>query len=271
MTPSARAALSRMSVSGGTSLRDERLRRQLTLEQLAERAGLGRSTAQRAEAGEPVSLETYARLGTALSLRPELLFADPARRDARASDNGDVVHAAMGDLEARHMRQFAFGVAIDEPYQHFQFAGRADAVAWNVDARAMLHIENRTRFPNLQEAAGAYNAKRAYFPAALADRLRLRGGWLSVTHALVVLWSSEALHPVRLRRATFGALCPDPIDAFDAWWRGTPPAAGVSSILVVLDPAADLGRRRRFVGLDAVDRIDPRYRNYAHAATALSR
>lgn len=149
MSPATRAALSRMAVSGGTRLRDERLRRQLTLDDLAERAGLGRSTAQRAESGEPVSLETYARLGTALSLRPELLFADAARRDAPVLRGADAVHAAMGDLEARHMRQFGFGVAIDDPYQHFQFAGRADAVAWNLDARAMLHIENRTAFPNL--------------------------------------------------------------------------------------------------------------------------
>ena len=54
----------------------------------------------------------------------------------------------MGEYEASHLRALGFKVGIDEPYQHYQFAGRADLVAWDVDARAFLHIENGTRFPD---------------------------------------------------------------------------------------------------------------------------
>jgi transcriptional regulator with XRE-family HTH domain len=255
-----------MAVSGGDQLRNERLRRHLTLEDVAARAGVGRTTVHRTESGEPASLETYARVAAALALRPSLSFVDGSRRDQAARRDEDTVHAAMGELEARHLRTLRYPVSVDEPYQHYQFAGRADLIAWDPAGGSLLHIENRTRFPNLQEAAGSYNAKRAYLPAAVADRLRLRGGWRSVTHALVVLWSAEALHAVRLRRSTFAALCPDAIGGFDAWWRGEPPTAGVTSTLVVLDPAPQLGRRRRLVGFDAVDRIDPRYRGYADAA-----
>jgi hypothetical protein len=44
--------------------------------------------------------------------------------------------------------------------QFYQFAGRADVVAWNVEERALLHIEIRTRFPDLQEMAGSTSVSR---------------------------------------------------------------------------------------------------------------
>lgn len=94
----------------------------------------------------------YARLASALGLRFEATMLDP-RRPA-AGRGGDTVHAAMGELEAARLGARGFRVAIDEPYQHYQFAGRADVVAWDTDARALLHLENRTRFPNLQERPG---------------------------------------------------------------------------------------------------------------------
>ena len=161
-------------------------------------------------------------------------------------------------------------VGIDEPYQHYQFAGRADVVAWDVAAaRAMLHIENRTRFPNIQEAAGSWNAKRSY----LADEMRAKAGvsaWRSVTHVMACLWSAEVLHVLRLRTSTFRALCPDPGDAFAAWWSGTLPSPGTHSVLVVLDPLA-VGRQRPFVDLDQALTASPRHRGYADVASKLLR
>ena len=54
-------------------------------------------------------------------------------------------------------------------------AGRADLLGWDVASRSLLHVENRTRFPNIQDAMGSYNAKRQYLPGVIADRLGLRG------------------------------------------------------------------------------------------------
>lgn len=102
----------------------------------------------------------------------------------------------------------------------------------------------------------------------IAERLDIRGGWASVTHAIVALWSSEVLHSVRLRPATFRALCPHPIDVFTAWWSGAPSAAGSASTFVLLDPVAR-PRGRRLVDLDAALRVEPRYRGYAEVAAAL--
>jgi hypothetical protein len=155
-------------------------------------------------------------------------------------------------------------VALDEPYQYYQFAGRADLVAWSLERRSLLHVENRTQFPNLQDALGSYNAKRAYLARAIAERLNLRGGFSSVTHALVGLWSGEVQHAIRLRIATFRATCPDDSMAFSSWWSGDPPATGTSSAFILLDPL-DRQRSRRFVDLDDALKATARYRGYADA------
>jgi hypothetical protein len=228
------------------------------------------TTLHRIEAGDVSALESYVRVGVTLSLRLALTFEGRRSSGLPEVQDRDFVHAAMGELEARHLTTFGLRVAIDEPYQHYQFAGRADVVAWDRERRAMLHIENRTQFPNLQQAAGSYNAKRAYLASVLAQRIGI-SAWRSVTHVMAVLWSSEAIHVVRLRRSTFVALCPDPMDSFAEWWAGHPALSGVTSTLVVIDPLSGMGRRRRFAGLDDVGRAEPRYRTYADAAAVLRR
>jgi hypothetical protein len=133
---------------------------------------------QELESGAPVSLETYARVTTALDLWPELLASDPRQRQRARGNDQDFVHAAMGELLAGRLRAHGFGVAMDEPYQHY-FAGRADVVAWDLEHRALLHIENRTAFPNVQEALGSYSAKPSYLGGVLAERLSIEGRrWL---------------------------------------------------------------------------------------------
>jgi hypothetical protein len=131
----------------------------------------------------------------------------------------------------------------------------------------LLHVENRTRFPNLQEAFGSYNAKRSYLPGVIAQRLGLRDGFQSVTNVMAVLWSAEALHDLRLREASFAAVCPDDISALEAWLDGRHPPTVVRSVLAIVDPIA-AGRSRAIVGLEDVRKVRPRYRGYADAAEA---
>ena len=253
-------------------MRDARLLKRWPLVELADRAGVSAGSCHAAEAGGAVSLETYVRLGVALGLRPALLFETSRPRTAPpAGSTRDTVHAAMGESEAAHLARLGLKVAIDEPYQHFQFAGRADVLAWNLDERRLLHIENKSRLDDVQDLAGAYNAKRAYLPTALGDRLGVGPrGWRTVSHVLAGLWSSEVLHALRLRSATFRAIGPDAPDDFAEWWAGENPRERSSSTLIVLDPAADLGRARRWIGLEeALASARPRYRGYADAAARL--
>ena len=87
---------------------------------------------------------------------------------------------------------------------------------------------------------------------------------------MVGLWSAEVIHSVRLRAATFRALCPDPEDGFAAWLRGEPPVAGRSSSFVLLDPFAH-GRQARTADLQHVlAGAKPRIRGYREAAERLS-
>jgi transcriptional regulator with XRE-family HTH domain len=257
-----------MHFSIGTRIREERLARHWSLRELAVRAGLSVGAVQAIESGRAGSVESAARLADALALRLEMSLVDPRRRQAMLRQV-DLVHSAMGELEAAHLRKLGIAVGLDEPYQHYQFAGRADVVAWDADSRALLHIENRTRFPNFQEMAGGYNSKRAYLSGVLANRLQV-GTWRSETHVICALWSSEVVHAIRLRTESFRTLCPDPSMSFESWWRGEPPATGRSSTLVVLDPRAT-GRQRLWVGLSEALSSRPRYRGYAEAARLLER
>ena len=268
--PEVITALRRVWVELGVAVRDARLAKHWSVADLAARAGVSRAIAYAAEAGEPTSLETIARLSAALGRRLDVDLLDPRRsNEPRRRDlTADLVHSAMGEFEARHLRRLGFAVGMDEPYQHYQFAGRADVVAWDLDRAALLHIENRTRFPDFQEMAGAYNAKRAYLGAALAARLGVRA-WASETHVMAALWSSEVLHALRLRTESFRSLCPAPPDAWAAWWEGRAPTSGSTSVLVVLDPGA-AGRHRPFLGLETARGARPRYRGYAEAASRLA-
>jgi transcriptional regulator with XRE-family HTH domain len=261
------AGISRLAVTLGNLFREERLRRRWSLRQLASKAGHSPAAVHRVESGRPASVATYVRLQEALGLRLEIAFVDPRRRQPLAGREIDLVHSAMGEQQADRLRALGYSVGVDEPYQHYQFAGRADVVAWDLAARALLHIENRTRFPDLQQASGAWNAKRSYPASELAARLGV-GRWASVTHTMAVLWSAEALHVLRTRQATFRSLCPDAADAFRAWWSTGAPASGITSSLVVFDPCASR-RQRLFVDLDEALAIKPRHRDYADLAHRL--
>ena len=259
----------RLTLTLGLAVREERLRRRMTLAALAELSGVGLTTVHDIEAGRMGSLETYTRLADALRLRAEFELANPGRREPLNRRAADPVHATMGEAEAAHFRALGFRVGLDEPFQHYQFAGRGDVAVCSVERRALLHIENRTRFPDLQDAFGSFNAKFSYLGAELAERAGV-GRWRSETHVIAALWSGEVLHSIRTHRASFASVCPDPVDAFEVWWRGEPPEIGRRSILVVFDPA-EVQRcdRRRWLAIDDLAGARPRYRDYADAVDLL--
>ena len=267
-------AAARLAAHIGIEIADARHARRWTLRELARRSGLAVSSLHAIEHGRPASLESYASDARALGLELRVDLLD-LRKRATAVRAEDPVHAAMGEMIAARMAGHGFTVAIDEPYQHYQFAGRADVLAWDLDRRALLHVENRTRFPDVQDAIGSYNAKRRYLPAVIAERLGLRSGFASVTNVMASLWSSEVLHSVRIRSATFRAVCPDDASSFEAWWTGSPvPSGQQTSAIIVIDPISiDASGRRAFAGLESALRLTtrPRYRGYADALVRLGR
>jgi transcriptional regulator with XRE-family HTH domain len=262
-------AAARFAAHVGLVIGDARGARHWTLRELAHRTGLAPSSLHAIEHGRPASLGSYASIARALGLELRLELFDPRKRTPTARAE-DPVHAAMGEMIVARMAGHGFRVAIDEPYQHYQFAGRADVLAWDLSSRALLHDENRTRFPNLQDALGSYNAKRAYLPGVVAERIGLRGRFAAVTNVIAGLWSSEVIHAARIRAATFRSVCPDDRTAFDGCWAGAPPTGGPTSAFVLLDPVSTT-RWTSFAGLEQVleGSIRPRYLGYADSATAL--
>ncbi|MBM4408764.1 MAG: helix-turn-helix transcriptional regulator [Chloroflexi bacterium] len=267
--PRFQATAVRLCSELGREIRDARVRRGWTLATLAERVGLSVSMVHGVESGKPTMPEGYVRLALALNLQPRFtLLGDQAATAARAVDP---VHSAMGEIEAEQLGIPPVLVRIDEPYQHYQFAGRADLVAFAPATSALLHIENRTRFPDVQGFAGSFNAKCRYLADELAPRFGVRS-FTSVTHVVVALWSAEVLHVLRLRGASFRAIAPDDPGSFAGWWQGQPPTAGTRTSIVVFDPLPGGRRsRRRWIGLEDVVRGEPRYRDYADALGALRR
>jgi transcriptional regulator with XRE-family HTH domain len=262
----------RLAAHAGLTIADARHARSWTLRELADRSGVAPSAIHAIEHGRPAELRTYAAIATALDLEPRLDLVDPRKR-AHAVRAEDPVHAAMGEAIAARVAGHGFEVAVDEPFQHYQFSGRADILAWDLTNRALLHVENRTRFPNLQEAFGSYNTKRRYLPGVMAERLGLRNGFQSVSNVVVGLWSAEVLHAVRIHPASFRAVCPDDTNDFEAWWSGSLSILGGStSSFVLFDPnTGGRLRPRTFLGLEPAlePSIRPRYRGYAEAAEAV--
>ncbi len=252
----------------GGQLRAARTERELTQSVVGARARVSAATVHYLEAGKPLSLASYIAVARAVGLQPDFAFR-PVSPDRGARPAQDPVHAAMGERIAARMAALGIRVAIDHPYQRYRFAGRADVVAWRTDPPALLHVENRTRFPDIQAAAGAWNAKVLWLGDELARSLGI-GRWESETHLLACLWSAEVLHVLRRHPATFRALAPDRTDAFAAWWSGQTPGIGRTVALALVDPLAD-GRRAPFIDLDRAlsAATRPRVAGYAAAARAL--
>ncbi|MFN8519577.1 MAG: helix-turn-helix transcriptional regulator [Chloroflexota bacterium] len=264
----ATGAARRLALRIGLSIHDERRRRGWSFRELASKAGLAASTVHAIENGAAASAETYIRLSSALGQEFQAGIVGRAQPDHQR-DGADLVHAAMGEAQAATLQRQGMPVRLDEPWQHYHFSGRADLISWNPAWEALLHIENRTRYPDVQDSVGRFNAKRSYLATALWRALGFRRPPTTEVHVMVAIWSSEVLRVIRRDPATFRATCPDPPQAYLDWLSGIPPTRTRVTTFVLFDPFAT-GRRRRFLDLEsALDGARARIHDYAEAAALL--
>lgn len=66
------------------------------------------------------------------------MTCNAARRHLTTPRDEDPVHAAMGEFEAAHLLKAGYEVMVNEPCQHYQFAGRADLIAFDRGSRTLL-------------------------------------------------------------------------------------------------------------------------------------
>ena len=261
-TPAVLARVTATCAALGVQVRAGRVRRRWTTKRLAAEAGISRTLVYLVERGEPTTMGTYARLGAALGLRLEASLED-ARGSVRPGRAEDPVHAAIVETLARRYASQGLLVAADEPFQHYQFAGRADVIAVDPAGPDLLHHEVKTAIPNVGELAGAWNVKRQYLAASIAQRHGAQGGFRSVTHVLTIAWTAECLRVLRLRESTIGSLGPDAPNAFSRWWEGAGPVlTGVTSTVVIFDPI-DRPRAPAWASMGDLGAVRPRYRDYA--------
>jgi transcriptional regulator with XRE-family HTH domain len=243
----------------GAAIRTSRQAHGWSTQQVAHAAGLSRSAVTRLESGKAGGLVTYQRIADVLGLRLTWELTSLAT----TLEAEDAVHAVMGEVQARRFATGTRRVLVDEPYQHFRFAGRGDLVVVDRGAAAIHHSENKTRIVNVGELSGSFNAKCRWLSGDVAERNGIRR-IRSETHTLVLLWSEEVLAVARSLGRTLRALGPDGADPFGAWWDGSP-LAGVHRGLVVFDPIDRGTSQPQWVSLeDALD-ARPRYRGYADA------
>ena len=268
-SPRVEAEVHRLALLYGMQVRDARQARGWSVAELGRRSGLSPDMVYRIEAGQPGSLDAFARLAVALGRTARLELIDPRRRD---------------------MRPISARILCIRPWASSKrpTSGRS-ASTWVLmslisttssrDARISLHGTS-TRGLCCTSRTGLDSPTSRRWPA-LSTRngptwpptSPTRAGvpsWRSETHVIAALWSSEVLHALRLRTSSFRALCPDSPETFSEWWAGRPPKAGATSTIIVLDPLAS-PKRRAFVGLDDALGARPRYRGYADAAVMLAR
>ena len=247
----------------GVALRAGRNARGWTLQAVADAAGLSPAAVARLESGGAGGLATYLRLADVLGLR----LTWELQSLAATLEAEDAVHAAMAEVQARRFGTASRQVLIDEPYQHFRFAGRGDLVVVDRARSALHHSENKTRIVNVGELSGSFNAKCRWLGGDVAERSGVRR-FTSESHTLVLLWSEEVLAVARMLGRTLRALGPHGTGAFGAWWDGIPPV-GVHRGIVVLDPIDRGTAQPQWIGLDEALETRSRYRGYADASQEL--
>jgi transcriptional regulator with XRE-family HTH domain len=287
-SPTVESEVERLATLIGARIRDRRRHMGWSIREVATRAGVANTTVQKVETGARGSLEMYVRLAEVLDATLEVDLRTRPTEGSRPIDaadetgshltaptshagsgEGDLVHAVMGEQFIGLLAPHGFRCGVDEPWRQYQYAGRADVTAWDLLRRALLHAENRTGFPDIQDSVGRFNGKRAYLAASSWERMGMAGPPRVETHVMVALWSAEVLDAIRAYPGTFRAVCPDPPDAFLAWLAGKPPTTGVTSSLVLFDPF-EMRARERFASLEvALRSAKPRVSGYAAAAEML--
>ncbi len=169
---------------------------------LAARAAVSSSTIHKIENGARASIGMYVRVAKALDREFACQLVDPTGRRDAVRDDADIVHAAMGELEVATLRSHGFRTGLDEPWQHYHFAGRADVLGWDTALSALLRIENRTRFPDVQDSIGRFKNEQRYLVTALWRPLGFERLPRTELHVMVGLWSAEVLRVLRQRPET---------------------------------------------------------------------
>ena len=189
----------------GRMVRDLRLSRNLTQEDVAVRAGVSRATVSRLECGivDCLAIGAHRALSRALGM-PSIVTI--GWRSPELERLRDRLHASMVEQLVSILVPLGWEIVPEHSFNHFGERGSADLLAWRASCEALLIVETKTRLWDLQDMLVALDRKRRLLPG-LARRDR---GWRARTVGVILVLPemSTHRHVVERHAATFRAAFP---------------------------------------------------------------
>ncbi len=197
----------------GLTLRRIRIRRRDRQQDVADRAGISRTTYSRIERGDigSVRLRSIRRAATALEVRAEL---QPRWRGGDLDRLLHARHARMSEVVTRRLVGAGWDVVPELSFNHYGERGIVDLVAWHAPRRALLIAELKTELVDVNELLGTMDRRCRIVPGIVRGR-----GWIpSTVSAWVVLAESRTnRRSVAAHRAVLRAALPEDGRAIAGW------------------------------------------------------
>jgi transcriptional regulator with XRE-family HTH domain len=185
-----------------------------TQDDVSARSGVSQGLVSRIERGvaEAVSVRELDRVAKALNIR---LSLNSWWRDGDLAQLLDAGHAAIVEYTVGWLRRRGWEVLVEYGFNHYGERGSVDIVAWHPRFRALLLVEVKTRFVDLQDMLATFARKIRVVPELLVES----HGWqpLAVGRLIVAPGTGANRRVVEAHPAIFGATYPGKTRDAHAW------------------------------------------------------
>ncbi len=213
-------------IAFGRSFRALRLRKRLTQDELASRAGVSRGVVARIEQGRAthVTVATLDRVAAVLGARVLVKLLWQGDGLDRLLDGR---HATTVEEVVRILRSAGWDVATEVSFSEYGERGAIDVFAFHGPTRSLLVIEIKTTIADAQDLQSTLDRKVRLAPKIARDR-----GWsaASVSRLLVIVDSRANRQRIEALAMTFGAGYPSRTWAVRRWLaspHATEPLRGI--------------------------------------------
>jgi transcriptional regulator with XRE-family HTH domain len=212
----------------GRIVRTVRLHLRLTQLALSARCGVSQPRISRMERGlaDTMPLADLERIARALDIR---LSIDAWWRGGNLPRLLDSVHARLAEYVVGQLRAVGWEVIVEYTFNRFGERGSVDIVAWHQGRRALLLIEVKSRFTDLQEMLATFARKLRIVPSMLAEQ----NGWrpTAIGRLIVAPGTTANRSVVAAHANTFEVSYPGRAREAHAWVRD--PAGPLAAIWFV--------------------------------------
>ncbi len=226
----------------GLGLRALRLRRRLTQDELARRAGVSRPVIGRMERGQAdrVAIHTLTRIAAALGARIDLRLLWQGEGLDRLLDAG---HARLVEVVVSLLNANGWVAASEVSFSIRGERGSIDVLAFHLSTASLLVVEVKSVVPDIQAMLVALDRKGRLGREIARDR-----GWdaRSVTRLLVLPNDRTARRRLGAHAATIGATLPAGTVEVRRWLRF--PVGTIHGVMFVTDGPQASPRHRVSTG-----------------------